>query len=240
MVLYFLSDEVWWQCTLLIKSWVQFLHKRVLVKSWTQALHERVLKHFSSTSFHISRRRRKKIYHNTTSDVAVSEIHAVTETVMAAANVHSATFTPKLRRSRDSGRTTIRRQHNTQHAHPPSWGWGSAWVSFKWTSVTGAPLRKPREQQQATQTTFKRRSNCEKKEEKKKGEREKRSHGSTKLHRKINQVKPHNTCHKTRSAHVKHIIMSKEKRNSKAMLVNFVYSMFLMRTGGAGKHEVKT
>jgi len=49
-----------WQCTLLIKSWVQFLHKRVLVESWTQALHERVLKRFSSTSFHISRRRRKK------------------------------------------------------------------------------------------------------------------------------------------------------------------------------------
>lgn len=190
---------------------------------------------------HLKKKKKKKIYHNTTSDVAVSEIHAVTETVMAAANVHSATFTPKLTRSRDSGRTTIRRQHNTQHAHPPSWGWGSAWVSFKWTSVTGAPLRKPREQQQATQTTFKRRSNCEKKEEEKKGEREKRSHGSTKLHRKINQVKPHNnTCHKTRSAHVKHIIMSKEKRNSKAMLVNFVYSMFLMRTGGAGKHEVKT
>ena len=68
-----------------------------------------------------------------------------------------------------------------------------------------------------------------KKKKKKKRERErgkKRSHGSTKLHRKINQVKPHNnTSH--RSAHVKHIIMSKEKRNSKATLINFVYSMFL-------------
>ena len=147
-----------WHCTLLIKSWVQFLHKRVLVESWTQALHERVLKAFAQRPF-TSWKTQKK--HNTTSDVAVSEIHIVTETVMATANVHSATFTPKLTRSRDLGRTTIRRQHNTQHAHPPSWGWGSAWVSFKWTSVTGAPLRKPREQQQATQTTFKRRSNCD-------------------------------------------------------------------------------
>lgn len=160
MVLYFLSDEHMFCMTL------HFTHQIMSAIStqtctcwimnasstWTRT------KGFCSTSFHILKNKKK---HNTTSDVAVSEIHIVTETVMATANVHSATFTPKLTRSRDLGRTTIRRQHNTQHAHPPSWGWGSAWVSFKWTSVTGAPLRKPREQQQATQTTFKRRSNCD-------------------------------------------------------------------------------
>lgn len=46
-------------------------------------------------------------------------------------------------------------RNNIQHAHPPSCAWGSAGVSFKWTSVTGAPLRKSREQNHVNSTTLK-------------------------------------------------------------------------------------